>query len=252
MLIVTYHAVAGPASPVCSTPEQLDADLNGLADAGFTFVSLDDCSAWLANQKALPPRSAIITFDDGYASVVSDGLPILTRLRVPATVFVIGNRIGGDNQWPGQWRSIPSMRLADSAQLKDLVAAGITIGSHSWSHPVLTDIDAEHLRTEVEASADRLEQTLQTPVRHFAYPYGARGPREITATRSRYRTAVNAEPRLVRDGSDPWDLSRVDCSDVRMAVRLKCLAEPTLAPYFSLRRRVRRARRQVDRMLGRI
>jgi peptidoglycan/xylan/chitin deacetylase (PgdA/CDA1 family) len=248
MLIVTYHAIVGPASPVCCPPAQLEADLAALRGAGFTFVSLDDCADWLAAKKTLPTRSIVVTFDDGYASVVSKALPILSRFRVPATVFVVGHRIGGDNQWPGQWKSIPFMSLADASQLKEAIAAGVTIGSHSWSHAVLTELDSEALQHELTASAEKIEQALETPVKHFAYPYGIRGPREIDAARRRYRTAVNAEAGLVGAAADPHDLCRIDCHDVRVAIRLRLLDEVVLSPYLVTRRALRGSRRSVERL----
>jgi peptidoglycan/xylan/chitin deacetylase (PgdA/CDA1 family) len=252
VLIVTYHAIADEPSPVCATPAQLEADIASLLEARFTLLSLDDCADWLEGRRAVPERAAAITFDDGYASVVLKALPILQRLRAPATVYAIAGRIGGDNQWSGQWRSIPSMPLADLSQLRELAAAGVAIGSHSMTHPVLTEVPSDALRDEVETSADRLEQALQVPVRHFAYPYGAGGPREIEAARKRYRTASTANSRLVDQNTDRHDLGRVDCHDLRVAVRLRCLDETRLRPYLTIRRRVRVARRRMDRLVGRI
>jgi peptidoglycan/xylan/chitin deacetylase (PgdA/CDA1 family) len=250
VLIVTYHAIVGPSSPVCCPPAQLDADLTTLVDAGFAFVSLDECADWLSGIKQLPARSIAVTFDDAYASVVSAALPMLTRLRVPATIFVIGERIGGDNQWPGQWKSIPSMPLADASQLRALIDGGITIGSHSWSHALLTRLDPDSLHREVEQSADRLERMLGTPIRHFAYPYGHRGDREVAAARQRFRTAVNAEARLITAGADPHDLFRIDCHDLRVAMRLKLIDDVTIQPYLALRRGLRGARRGVEALLN--
>lgn len=252
MLIVTYHAVCERPSPVCATPAQLEADLSALSDAGFAFVSLDDCADWLGGLRSMPRRAAAVTFDDGYASVASRGVSILKRFSVPATVFVIADRVGGSNQWAGQWKSIPSMPLADAGQLRELAAAGVSIGSHTASHPALTEVDAEKLREEVEESADRIEQLLDTPVRHFAYPYGFAGPREIAAVRRRYRTAVNAESRLVPDGADPHDLNRVDCHDLRVAIHLRVYDSPLLDSYLAVRRGFRGLRRRADRLLGHI
>jgi peptidoglycan/xylan/chitin deacetylase (PgdA/CDA1 family) len=251
VLIVAYHAIAGPASPVCCPPAQFEADLLALADAGFTFVSLDDCADWLSRARELPRRSVAVTFDDAYASVFSAALPLLSRLRVPATVFVIGNRIGGDNQWPGQWRSIPSMPLADIGQLKEAAAAGISLGSHSWSHAMLTSIDDEALLDEVDASANRLEDLLCLPIRHFAYPYGVRGRREVAAAARRYRTAVNADPRPVTHESNPFDLGRIDAHDLRVALRAGMMGELTLGPYLGVRRGLRGVRRRTERVFGR-
>lgn len=248
MLIVTYHAIVGPASPVCCPPAQLEGDLAALGDAGFSFVSLDDCADWLARRKPLPARSIVVTFDDGYATVVSNALPILLRFQVPATIFVIGDRIGGDNQWPGQWKSVPFMPLADATELKEAIAAGMTIGSHSWSHPVLTGLDSEALQHELAASAERIEQALETPVKHFAYPYGIRGPREINAARPRYQTAVNADAGLVGATADPHDLCRIDCHDVRVAIRLRLFDDVVLSPYLTARRALRGSRRSMERL----
>lgn len=250
MLIATYHAIASPASPVCCPPAQFEADLAALLDAGFIFVSLDDCADWLTGSKMLPKRAIALTFDDAYASVVTKALPVLTRFRLPAVVYVIGQRIGGDNRWPGQWPSIPTMPLAAVGQLRELVASGVTIGSHSWSHPVLTDVDNQALAAEVNHSADRLEQMLGTPVQHFAYPYGLRGPREITAARQRFRTAVNAEARILTRDANPHDLHRVDCHDLAVAVRVKLFDPFALGPYLTVRRHLRTFRRGVERMIG--
>jgi peptidoglycan/xylan/chitin deacetylase (PgdA/CDA1 family) len=243
MLIVTYHAVVGPYSPVCCPPEQLHADLAACRDAGYGFVSLDDVARWLAREIALPARSLAVTFDDGYANVVSAGLPILQRLAVPATVYVIGARIGLDNQWPGQWTSIPAMPLATRDQLRELTAAGITIGSHTWTHARLPGVDAATLAREVSESADRLEQLIDAPVRHFAYPYGDHGPREVEAAKARYATAVSTVARAVTSASDAHDLPRLDCHDLHLAAKLGALPPPLVGPYLAARRTVRAGRR---------
>ena len=249
VLIVTYHAVGPRPSPVVVTPHRLEADLTALLENGFRLVSLDDCADWLSGHRELPARSAVVTFDDAYASVVLEALPILTRLRVPTTVFVIGGRIGNDNQWAGQWRSVPRMPLADAAQIRDLIAAGLSIGSHTWSHPDLACVDEATLQAEICDSADRLEQAFATPIRHFAYPYGRRSEQAIAMVRRRYRTAVNAQPGLVASDDDPYDLNRADCEDVPIALKLRLNDPPLLTPYLAARSSLRRVRRQIDRML---
>jgi peptidoglycan/xylan/chitin deacetylase (PgdA/CDA1 family) len=144
------------------------------------------------------------------------------------------------------------MPLADLGGLRELVAEGIGIGSHSWSHRPLPDLADAALREEVEESGDRLEQLLAVPVRHFAYPYGRRGAREVAAARGRYRTAVNAEPRLVASRADPHDLNRVDGHDLRIFVALELAGLPAARPYFALRRQLRGVRRRMDGWLGRL
>lgn len=247
MLIVTYHAVAERSSPVSVTSRTLEIELRALRDAGFRFVSLDQCADWLEGGEALPERTAAVTFDDGYASVATEAVPILERLAVPATVYIISGRIGADNAWPDQWRSVPRLPLADVDQIRAMAARGLTIGAHSWSHPLLPGLDEEQLQQEVVGAAARLESLLDRPVRHFAYPYGCRGPREIRAVAGRYRTAVTAEPRLVAEGDSRHELPRLDAHDLQLAIALGCLANDGLRPYLAVRRFARRVRRFVER-----
>jgi peptidoglycan/xylan/chitin deacetylase (PgdA/CDA1 family) len=242
VLIVTYHDISESASPVTVTPRQLTTDLEALAAAGFTWASLDDCADWLAGTITLPPLAAIVTFDDGYASVASAALPVVQRLRVPATDFVVAGRIGGDNQWPGQWPSIGRAPLLDVGALRELTAAGVALGCHSLTHPRLIELDDAAAATEISEAADRLEHLAQAAVRHFAYPYGVRGSREVAAARRRYRTAVSAACGLVDRECDPLDLPRFDAHDLRVAMRLGLLKTRWLGPYAGARRLARRAR----------
>ena len=141
MLVVTYHAIGTPASRVVAPLRRFEGDLSSLIDAGYVLISLDACADWLEGRVVLPSRTAAVTFDDGYASVAEAALPVLQRLRVPATVFVVGGRLGLDNRWPSQPAWVPHLPLLDTYMLRDLVAAGVAIGSHSWSHPRLPALD---------------------------------------------------------------------------------------------------------------
>jgi peptidoglycan/xylan/chitin deacetylase (PgdA/CDA1 family) len=231
VVIVTYHAVVAERSPISCTPEDLASDLERLREAGFTFVTLDDCADWLAGTRALPPRSAAVTFDDGYASVAGSALPILIAQRVPFTVFVIAGRLGKDNQWPGQWASVPRLPLIDRSALGEIVAAGACIAAHTFSHPVLTALDTPAVRRETLDAGTALEDLIGGAVRYFAYPYGLRGPREMDVARERYRLALNSVPAAVTASTDPFDVPRPDCHDVRLALRLRLTGNRFLPPY---------------------
>jgi peptidoglycan/xylan/chitin deacetylase (PgdA/CDA1 family) len=237
MLIVTYHAIASPASPVAVPLARLERDLDALADRGYAFVTLDAVSS-----TAVPERAVAVTFDDGYASVATEAWPALARRGLPATVFVIGGRIGLDNRWAGQAGWVPPMPLLDAHALRELAAAGACIGSHSWTHARLTALGDEALAEEVGASADRISQDVQAPVRHFAYPYGARGPREIAAARGRYRTAAGTACRAVDARTDPHDLGRLDAHDLHVAIGLGLPGTAWLRPYLAVRRALRAVR----------
>ena len=123
VLIVNYHAIGPERSPISCTLEELRSDICGLRDAGFEFVTLDQCADWLEG-RAASARAAAITFDDGYASVATRAVPFLAGERVPCAVFVIAGRLGGDNRWPGQWKSVPTLPLVDRAMIAEMEVVG--------------------------------------------------------------------------------------------------------------------------------
>ena len=241
-MIVNYHAIGPERSPISCTLDELRSDIRGLRDAGFEFVTLDDCADWLEGAKPLPSRPVAVTFDDGYASVATDAVPFLAAERVPSAVFVIAGRLGGDNQWPGQWKSVPALPLIDRAALAEMSRAGVCIGAQTFTHPVLPALDASAARREIVDAASRLEEIVGRPVRHFAYPYGLKGAREAALAGERYRLALSTTPALVARTANRADVPRVDCHDVRMAVRFG-LTGRAFAPYLAARAAVRRCRR---------
>lgn len=75
------------------------------------------------------------------------------------------------------------VRQLTSDDLRSLEDAGITVGGHSATHPILTQCDDETLEREVGSCRDRLEQLLGSPPRSFAYPGGGVDGRVVDATR---------------------------------------------------------------------
>jgi peptidoglycan/xylan/chitin deacetylase (PgdA/CDA1 family) len=179
MLILAYHGIADEPSSVTTSAAQLRADLVALKNAGYAFQTLDDCADWLDGKRSMPARSVAVTFDDGYQSVTKVALPLLVDLDVPATVFVIAGRLGGDNGWAGQWSSVPRMPLMSATDVREATSAGMTVGAHAWTHAALPELEERLLAREVHEAGDRLAQISGVAIRHFAYPYGRRGAREL-------------------------------------------------------------------------
>lgn len=89
--ILCYHELTDdPSAPAYFvSPAKLKADLGRLQAAGWRFLPLSEVVARARAGSDLPPKVALLTFDDGYRSFLDKALPILREARVPATLAVI-------------------------------------------------------------------------------------------------------------------------------------------------------------------
>jgi peptidoglycan/xylan/chitin deacetylase (PgdA/CDA1 family)/glycosyltransferase involved in cell wall biosynthesis len=172
--VLAYHAIEAvddPAvGPWCVPPEELVAHLEALVGQGWHFI---DSRVFLAAMEGgpLPPRPVLLTFDDGYASFASAAAPVLRRLGVPATVFLVSGLLGADNRWDVV-RGAARLPLMDAATIRQLLGDGVSFGVHSRSHPHLVELGPRALRTELEVARRDLELAGAGPLPMFAYPYG--------------------------------------------------------------------------------
>ena len=100
------------------------------------------------------------------------------------------------------------MTWEDARKLKSL---GMTIGSHTVSHPNLTLIDANQLREEFSLSRRRIEEACGIPCHHLCYPHGYHSEAVCQQARAAgYETAVTTEDGWCHArGSDLFSLSRI-------------------------------------------
>ncbi len=185
-------------------PEDFARQLDVLARRGYRGVAL---RALFDDRAERGVRRAVLTFDDGYAGVLSRALPLLRSHGFGATVFVVSGRLGGVNDWDGE---TPGDALLAVDEVRALAAAGIEIGSHGATHRALPGLPDADLRAEVEGSKAALEAVTGAPVVSFCYPYGAFDERSVEAVRAAgYRAATVIRGGIVPDLSDPFRLKRV-------------------------------------------
>ena len=182
-LILNYHAVSPtwPAS-LSVEPESLERHLSIVAKRRYQPVT---AAALLNPQRA---RTLTVTFDDGYESVFRLAFPVLASLGVVATVFVVTKFVGSSEPmaWPGidHWRGTPhegELISLNWDQVAYLADAGWEIGSHTYSHPDLTELSQEDLRHQLRSSRECIEERIGRPCISLAYPYGAHDDRVTRA-----------------------------------------------------------------------
>jgi peptidoglycan/xylan/chitin deacetylase (PgdA/CDA1 family) len=121
--------------------------------------------------------------------------------------------------------SLPTEKLAGRMltwkQIYEMRSAGICFGSHTLSHPALSQLAAEDVERELRESKSLLESRLREPVLDFAFPFGKPedcGPiAAAAAARCGYRSSVTTTWGINRPGSNPHNLRRVQLGDERVA-----------------------------------
>jgi len=176
--------------------------LRELRAAGFANGSLDACVSQPAGKRI------VITFDDGYASVLRHGMEVLREQGFRAVLFVVADYIGRSNVWDEAEGEVAEL-LMDEPQLRDWLGAGHEIGAHTCTHPALTKISPAQAREEIVAGKKKLEDRFGAPVRHFCYPYGDWNPAVLDLVREAgYQTASTTAAGMNHPGESPLLLKR--------------------------------------------
>jgi peptidoglycan/xylan/chitin deacetylase (PgdA/CDA1 family) len=225
VIVLCYHAISRDwEADLSTTPERFEYQIELLAKRGYRGATFTE--AVLAPGSG---RVAAITFDDAYRSVIELARPILDRFGFRATVFAPSAHIGSERpmQWPGidHWlggRHERELIPMSWQELSELATAGWEIGSHTVTHPHLTQLDDTALAEELERSKQACEQHLGRPCPSLAYPYGDVDERVVVATAAAgYTTAAALPTRLDARGPLEWPRVGVYRADDDARFRLK-------------------------------
>ncbi|HTZ04201.1 MAG TPA: polysaccharide deacetylase family protein [Gaiellaceae bacterium] len=208
--ILMYHRIdhLRPGLPLMTRRLTVDPDdfarqMEWLHVHGYHTLTQEQLLAAATADGGLPPRPILITFDDGYRDVLGKAAPVLARLKMHATAYVISGRLHGADP---SFLTVPELRA--------LERLGIEIGSHTATHAALTALGDAQASEELVSSRRVLEAAVGHPVRWFAYPYGAYDARTAAlVARAGYRLAVTTQPGLCQDAGRPLELRRFEILD---------------------------------------
>ncbi len=176
MLILAYHRVNPEVRDGLSvSPETLRSHLETLLDRGWANIVLEDAVA--DGLDHVSDRSFAITFDDGYQDNHSHALPILKDLGLQATVYLVSSMIDSDQPFPWLETGPGGFDELDlhmtTNQLHAGMEAGVfTYGSHTLTHPMLSQLDESAAYGQISRSKDNLEKHLGVEITTFCYPAG--------------------------------------------------------------------------------
>lgn len=194
-LALTYHGIADV--PLRHDPSRLavraadfERDVRLLRRWGYRLVTFGELARLAALGEGA--RYAALTFDDGFVDNLTALVPLLRRLDVPATVFVVSGWLGLPHP------DAPWARIVDEDELRELGRA-VEIGAHTITHPDLTTLTLSQAEAELRGSKDALEAILRHPVDVAAYPYGAATSDTVAACR-----AAGLAAACMTEGSGSW------------------------------------------------
>ena len=166
--VLCYHQVRPYAgddtayvrSMLVIPPEKFAAQLDGIKAAGYTAISPQQYRDHLFAGAALPAKPVVLSFDDGKDNQFQQAMPAL-RKRGMTGVFFIMTVVLGQRGWMAK------------GDVKKLVDAGMSVGSHTWDHHMVTKYSGTDYKTQLVASRELLSGLSGQDVVDFAYPYGA-------------------------------------------------------------------------------
>ncbi|HYP20975.1 MAG TPA: polysaccharide deacetylase family protein [Chloroflexia bacterium] len=217
LAVLGFHKVGAPPPGGWDTwfyvPETTFVGyLTYLREHGWEAIGVESLLRGLPEPGSLPSRSVLITFDDGYRSLLEVAVPHLLRFGYPATLFVPTDFIGGSNLFDEGVE--PEEAICDWADLRELTRLGISVQSHGAAHRPFSTLNPAEQRAELEKSKAALEHGLGEAVELFSYPYGDAGP-DADATRRALAEAGYKAACLYGGGpnrlptSNPYRLARL-------------------------------------------
>ncbi len=198
MYHVTKTAPAGTPYPdLWVSKSDFEGQMEWLEENGYTGVTLAQLFKYWDEGFKLPDKPVVLTFDDGYPSHDKVARPILAKMGWPGTLFLEIKNVGSTETG------------FTSKMVKNLIASGWEIGSHTINHPDLTKIGPAQLRIEVEDSRDRIATKYDVPVDFFCYPAGRLNDRVVTAVDKAGYTGATTTVEGLATAAKPFELNRI-------------------------------------------
>lgn len=224
--VFMYHHVNPNAGDLVTvTPEVFEGQMRYLRDGGYRAITPDDLVAHLRGG-AVPKRSVVITFDDGWLDNYRFAFPVLKKYAIRATIFLVTDRVDGaspggsesESSVPTHRESKELVRAGEQRRVvlqwdhvREMAAGGlIEFHSHTKTHARCDILSAEGLAGELRGSKEAIEERTGRPCRYISWPHGRTSVEAVeTAKQVGYHAAFTTKPGVVEPGADPFGIRRI-------------------------------------------
>ena len=185
-----------------------------LHSEGYKSVTVQELRDVLLKKKKLLGKRVLFTFDDGYHSLYTHGLTVLSEYGFTATLFLstayIGHAYGLKD-----FAFVNHDRQLSWDEISTLSANGWSIQSHGNNHVKMTSIDIKALAEEVRISKAIIEENLGTVVDEFAFPYGIYNKNVLDQLKlAGYKFAYSVHSGKLYPSSNPYRLPRIEINNM--------------------------------------
>jgi peptidoglycan/xylan/chitin deacetylase (PgdA/CDA1 family) len=261
--ILMYHRIANHVPehepPTWNVPpSRFEAQLSGLLARGWKALPLREVIDCVERNVSLPRKTFVVTFDDGYANNLTNACPILTRLAVPATVFLSTAYLDSSAPFPSDnWSAagkpgVPkeAWRPLTTEECHRLIANGLVeLGAHTHTHADFRG-RPDALREDLQQNLAVLRDEFGIDRPTFAFPYGTKrdgfASSELSAVvrQAGAMCSLTTERCLVRRGDSPFDWGRFAAHDCHTAAMLAGYLSGWYSGLRSISTRLRRTFRR--------
>lgn len=228
--ILMYHSVDHkPNSSVVTQPANFEKQMRAVKGAGYHTITPFELYDYYYNNGKLPENPILITFDDGYLDNYTYAYPVLKKLDMEATIFLITSRIGHKGE-PGYPYEIPKLTWEQIAEMGDY----ITVQSHTWDlHRKVTSKDGKSLSllatplningkwetdeqyraritNDIQQSVETIKEKTGYESVMISYPYGDYNPTVIDVAKELgIKLGVTVQKGVNADYSKEYELKRI-------------------------------------------
>ncbi len=169
VVVLMYHSVGDNSEFFTVSAADFEKQMAYLAENNYHVLSVSKAIELFEGGRELPPKTVIITFDDGYKDNYDYVFPVLKKYGFSAAIFIVTGSVGGARTTT-KGTALPTLNWQ---QIKEMADSGLVeFFPHSHTHPKLDLISDEDIRYEVQTSKNILEKELGKKMTNFAYPYG--------------------------------------------------------------------------------
>ena len=174
--VLLYHKIDFPTEDVkirgaFTAPQKFARQISYLKKKDLEFYTASELVKSFLKNGEFPPKAISLTFDDGWKDNYLNAFPIMKKLGVKATIFLVPACIGQNTDRVTAEGEGRREHLSES-EILEMSHGGIEFCSHSMNHKLFNQISPEEIEFEVTESKKFIENLTQKECSVFAYPAG--------------------------------------------------------------------------------